>query len=447
MVRVGSVDVLPDAVNAVQGGRIQLVATVHDQDDQRLDLAGVQWASGDAVIASVDSRGMVDALAPGSVIITASFQGVSGKTNVRVLRGSFLEVTPASVEMFGGPGASPEARVVDVRNGGTGASGTLSVETAYGAGQPGGWLTANLSGATPPTQLTLGAGGVALLPGVYGAQVRVASSTTNAATLAVALNVAGFEVEEVGGSTLPREGGDPEHLSVVLASRPGSAVVLDVRSSDAQQVTASPASLRFVPSSWNVPQTVAISAVNDAQNDGDRTVAVTMSVIDGQSHDAFEELADQSVNVTAVDDDGAERPQLIALETAGGTAVTEQGTVDTIFVALTDQPVSNVVISVTSANPLEVAVASSAFVTITPFDWTVPKAAVVRGVDDLANDGNSSTTVTLAVVDIFSPQAYRGASSRVTVRNVDNDQGGRGRGGGGDDDDDEDDSSGPGPGG
>jgi len=336
MVRVGSVTVAPELVNAVQGERVQLVATVHDENDQALELAGVEWSSGNTSIASVDSRGLVDALAPGSVTITASFDGVSGATTVRVLRGPFVEVTPTSVELFTGPGVEADTRAVDVRNGGTGAVGEMSVETTYEENQPGGWLTAELAGTAPPTQLILDAPGADLPPGVYEAQVRVRSAT-NTAVLEVALNVAGFVASEVGGTTSLREGGEPEHLSVVLASRPGSAVVLDVRSAEPEQVTVSPSSLRFTPSSWNEPQAVTVRAVDDGEDDGDRTVAVTISVNDGESHDSFEELPDRAFDVTAVDDDDPKppvRPRILVSETGAGTTVSELGTSDTILVAL-----------------------------------------------------------------------------------------------------------------
>jgi hypothetical protein len=111
-------------------------------------------------------------------------------------------------------------------------------------------------------------------------------------------------------------------------------------------------------------------------------------------------------------------------------------------VSLSTQPASNVVVSVSSANALEVAVASSAFITFTPFDSTVPQFVVVRGVDDLARDGDRKVHVTVSVVNVFSADAYRGESERLEVQNVDDEP--RGGRGGGDDDDDDDDENGGG---
>jgi hypothetical protein len=114
---------------------------------------------------------------------------------------------------------------------------------------------------------------------------------------------AGMTVTQSGGNTTVTEAGGTDTITVVLTSPPTSNVVLDVTSADLAEVTVSPASLTFTPTSWDVPQTVVATGVNEVVDDGDNTTAVTIAVNDAASDDRFDPLADRIVSVTTVDDD------------------------------------------------------------------------------------------------------------------------------------------------
>lgn len=93
------------------------------------------------------------------------------------------------------------------------------------------------------------------------------------------------------------------------------------------------------------------------------------------------------------------------VESSGSTSVTEAGSTDTFTVVLITQPVSNVVLSVVSGDPTE-ATAVPATLTFTSANWNVPQTATVTGVDDLLDDGDIVSTVTISVVDGSSDDAY-----------------------------------------
>lgn len=116
-------------------------------------------------------------------------------------------------------------------------------------------------------------------------------------------DVAGLRVVESSGSTSVNESGTTDTFTVVLTARPLSNVVLSVASSNTAEVTASPATLTFTNSNWNRPQTVTVRGVNDEMVDGDQTSLMTISVDDTKSDNAFDDLAEQTITVTTVDND------------------------------------------------------------------------------------------------------------------------------------------------
>jgi hypothetical protein len=90
-------------------------------------------------------------------------------------------------------GAAPAAQTVSITNAGEGTLSGLSTSVSYPEGQPGGWLSATLSGTTAPSTLTLAADPGSLAAGAYAATVTIASEVagngpeTVTASLTVAL--------------------------------------------------------------------------------------------------------------------------------------------------------------------------------------------------------------------------------------------------------------------
>ncbi|MCI0437240.1 MAG: Ig-like domain-containing protein [Gemmatimonadetes bacterium] len=99
---VGSVTVTPPTNTLPAGQTVQLLATVRTGDGTIINPPPpINWASGNAAIASVDGTGRVVALAPGTTNITATSGGQSGQATVTVTSTGVatVRIEPRSLSM------------------------------------------------------------------------------------------------------------------------------------------------------------------------------------------------------------------------------------------------------------------------------------------------------------------------------------------------------------
>lgn len=92
-------------------------------------------------------------------------------------------------------------------------------------------------------------------------------------------------------------------------------------------------------------------------------------------------------------------------QSGGSTTVSESGGTDTFTVVLTSQPVSNVVMDITSSDVGEATVDRSRL-TFTPANWNSPQTVTVSGINDSVTDGNQVSIVTVSVNDALSDNAF-----------------------------------------
>lgn len=88
------IEVTPAAAEVKERRTVQLEARAFDTDDAEVDEVEIGWASSDEDLASVDATGLVTALRPGKVTITASASGKSGTAVITI-----TEAAVASVEI------------------------------------------------------------------------------------------------------------------------------------------------------------------------------------------------------------------------------------------------------------------------------------------------------------------------------------------------------------
>ena len=112
-------------------------------------------------------------------------------------------------------------------------------------------------------------------------------------------DVAGFILSKTTATTSEALASD--NFTVVLNAQPNSDVVISASSDDLTEGTVSLSELTFTSASWNIPQQVTITGVKDLLVDGNITYNVSLSVVDGSSDDNFDQLADQLVVVTNID--------------------------------------------------------------------------------------------------------------------------------------------------
>lgn len=217
---------------------------------------------------------------------------------------------------------------------------------------------------------------------------------------------ASLETTEAGGAAT---------FEVVLSSQPTGSVTIQVTSANLGEVTASPATLTFLPSTWNVPAVVTLTGVDDFVVDGDQVTTVSLSP--ATSADAvFAALAPVAVPVTNRDDDHAG----VVVSTTGPLVTTEAGGKAAFAVRLASQPAADVILALRSTNAAEGTVAPASL-TFTVADWSVEHVVTVTGVDDFLLDGDQAYAV-VSEPAVSADPLYAGTLlPAVSVTNLDND--------------------------
>jgi len=123
---------------------------------------------------------------------------------------------------------------------------------------------------------------------------------------------------------------------------------------------------------------------------------VTVAVDAGASDAAFATVADLTVDVTTTDDD---TPTFTVTPTNGTTVVDENGSMDTLLVALGAVPTGTVVITVSSDDTGEATVLPVEL-TFNAGNWSDAQAVIVTGGDDAPlTDGPQDTQITFSIDD------------------------------------------------
>ena len=116
-------------------------------------------------------------------------------------------------------------------------------------------------------------------------------------------DVTGITVTPSSGLTTTEAGGTATY-TIVLTSQPAADVTIALSSTDTTEGTISQSSLTFTPANWNIPQTVTVTGVNDAVDDGD--ILYSISNAPATSADAsYNGLDPIDVAVTNADGDTA----------------------------------------------------------------------------------------------------------------------------------------------
>ncbi|MEQ6165824.1 hypothetical protein AAOE16_01405, partial [Ekhidna sp. MALMAid0563] len=221
------------------------------------------------------------------------------------------------------------------------------------------------------------------------------------------------------------ENGSAQTFDVVIGSQPvaGKVVQLDVSSDDISEGTVSPSSLTFDEFNWDTPQTVTVTPVDDPQVDGDIDFDVTISVNTGvgNADGDYNSIADEIVAVTNQDDEMAG----FTLDTSATGSTTEVGGTTTFTVVLDAEPLTDVVLRVTSLDATEGQVTPSdpLDLTFTSADWSAPKTITVVGQDDALNDGAISYDVRVQVQDASSDDFFDPLPDQtISMSNIDDEQ-------------------------
>ncbi|MEZ4656281.1 MAG: Calx-beta domain-containing protein [Caldilineaceae bacterium] len=200
--------------------------------------------------------------------------------------------------------------------------------------------------------------------------------------------------------------------SIILKSRPTADVAVQMAPGD--QLRTEPDALTFTPATWNTPQNVLVTAIDDAVAEGETTEMVGHALVSQDPHYADAATPDVMVHIADNDTPGViiSQQQITITENADILRATEY-----YSVSLASQPMQAVTITIAAA---------TAF-TVTPsvlhFDadnWQTPQSVAVSVADDnIVSERQSG----ILMHSVSSPDAHYAAlaPSQLTVNVIDND--------------------------
>ena len=191
---------------------------------------------------------------------------------------------------------------------------------------------------------------------------------------------ASVTITESGGSTDLVEGGVEDSYDVVLGAQPAGTVVISVVHD--QNVSTSVNSLTFLANDWNTPQTVSVSAPDDAVVESLGTSLISHSASGG----GYGSVVIQDVIATVVD----AQATFAIVESGGNTRVVEGGPSDTYNIVLDAEPTATV--TVTATPDMQVSV-TPATLTFTPANWDVPQTINLSALIDNIVEGAHTSTI------------------------------------------------------
>jgi trimeric autotransporter adhesin len=113
--KVASVKIAPDKADLFVAAGTSLVATAYDSRGVPIPGRAVVWTTNNALVAAVSQSGRVTALIPGTAVITAVIDGVTGHAtiNVSLVPVASVTVVPPDVSIDAGKSTTLSARVMD----------------------------------------------------------------------------------------------------------------------------------------------------------------------------------------------------------------------------------------------------------------------------------------------------------------------------------------------
>ncbi len=177
------------------------------------------------------------------------------------------------------------------------------------------------------------------------------------------------------------EDGSTDAFTVVLNSAPTADVTVPVASNATDEATPSPLTLTFTPATWDIPQTVTATGVDDDVADGDQVYFIRLGLASSADPN-FDRFNTPDVRGTNIDNDTAG----IRVTPVDGLSTTELGGADTFSIELNSEPTARVTIPLRSSDTGEGTVAAS--VSFDATNWNVAQIVSVTGVDDDVADGD-----------------------------------------------------------
>ena len=168
---------------------------------------------------------------------------------------------------------------------------------------------------------------------------------------------------------------------------------------------------------------MTIRAIDDSMQEGNHSSTITHAITNtGDATNYPTSMVIDSVTVTVADNDV---PGVTLTQTDGGTSVSEDGATDTYSIALDSIPAGTVQITVTSDAQSEVSSDGVNFGSNAAFNFndTTTQTVTIRAIDDIAEEGNHTSTISHTVTSTADSTNYPLTFSidDLTVSVIDND--------------------------
>jgi hypothetical protein len=230
-------------------------------------------------------------------------------------------------------------------------------------------------------------------------------------------NDIGVNITPTSGLLTSESGLPTASFEVVLDAVPTADVSLALSSSDTTEGTIDKSSLTFTDTTWNIPQTVTITGVDDFVADGDQpytivTGPITSLDIDYAALDPILDIPDVSVTNSDNDTPGYTiTPNTNIWTTEGGSSVKVQ-------ILLKSRPTSQVLLSFSSTDEGE-GIVEPISILIDPVVWpqSAPNEITITGVDDCEKDGDIPYSVNISATS--TDPNYNGPVGSLQLINYD----------------------------
>jgi len=225
----------------------------------------------------------------------------------------------------------------------------------------------------------------------------------------------GITVTQTDGNTVVEESGATDLVYVKLNEKPTGEVTVAITSPDGE-INASPATVTFTPTTWDQPQFVTISAVEDGVADNDQGTNFTVAVSDSTDLNYSSELGTISVPVNVIDSGNVSG--IVITSSGGNNQLNENGDGDSFTVALSMKPSAEVTITLSDNDSSEISY-NPTTLTFTPENdnWKTPQTVVLSAPEDNIKDGNQTSLLTLTSTS--ADAASNGLSTSTEVVTVD----------------------------
>ncbi len=228
----------------------------------------------------------------------------------------------------------------------------------------------------------------------------------------------GVTVASVSGAYFISENNGSLDITVVLNSQPDGDVTFTTTSTDLTEAALSTTELTFTTSSWDTPQVIHVTGVDDYIVDGNIDMALVFGSI-VSSDRSYSGMAIPTVPITVLDDESYSivvSPLILQTTEASGVSHTA-----TFYVAISRQPLFDVDIPTITSMDLTEGTVDRSSLTFTAANWDTPQAVTVTALDDGTEDGNQTYNVQLANTQSLDI-GYEGLPlGPVSVTNIDAD--------------------------